>query len=134
MSKLKELNEKCGKARRDLIVKMLLEEDVDIVLEREKRELQGYDLTEQFKYIINVLKDGKNGIKQRSNRTYYDKESREIRIPTSEIFPTCPTINGGDLHIKISLTTEDILNLVSKNPDKHQVLHCCEFQWLVSPF
>ncbi|EAJ5705270.1 hypothetical protein Q9Z33_001917 [Campylobacter fetus] len=45
MSKLKELEVGQRQERDALIAKMFLEEDVEVVLCREKRQLQGYDLT-----------------------------------------------------------------------------------------
>ncbi|KAA3683921.1 hypothetical protein GZ989_000890 [Campylobacter fetus] len=45
MSKLKELEVGQRQARDALIAKMFLEEDAEVVLCREKRQLQGYDLT-----------------------------------------------------------------------------------------
>ncbi|OCR98928.1 hypothetical protein A9K75_09240 [Campylobacter fetus subsp. testudinum] len=134
MSKLADFSKKCSKEEFVLIAKMLLEEDVDTVFEREKRELQGYDLKDVLKYVVNILKGSNHCIKYRANRAYYDKESREIRIPTSEIFPTCPTLHGADLQIKISFSFQDIQDLVLKSQDKRQSLHCCEFQWHTLPF
>lgn len=45
MSKLKELEVWQRQARDALIAKMFLEEDATEVFKREKRQLQGYDLT-----------------------------------------------------------------------------------------
>lgn len=45
MSKLKELEVGQRQARDALIAKMFLEEDATEVFKREKRQLQGYDLT-----------------------------------------------------------------------------------------
>ncbi|PPB58452.1 hypothetical protein CDQ74_06060 [Campylobacter hyointestinalis subsp. hyointestinalis] len=45
MSKISELRTEQSKQRDELIAKMFLEEDAEVVLCREKRQLQGYDLT-----------------------------------------------------------------------------------------
>ncbi len=45
MSKLKELEVGQRQERNALIAKMFLEEDATEVFKREKRQLQGYDLT-----------------------------------------------------------------------------------------
>lgn len=45
MSKINEFNKEQRKQRDEMIAKMFVDEDAETVLSREKRELQGYDLT-----------------------------------------------------------------------------------------
>ncbi|KAA3682644.1 hypothetical protein [Campylobacter fetus] len=56
MSKLKELEVGQRQERDALIAKMFLEEDVEVVLCREKRQLQGYDLTPVVVILSNELR------------------------------------------------------------------------------
>ncbi|WKW21673.1 hypothetical protein [Campylobacter fetus] len=56
MSKLKELEVGQRQARDALIAKMFLEEDAEVVLCREKRQLQGYDLTPVVVILSNELR------------------------------------------------------------------------------
>ncbi|WP_162165614.1 hypothetical protein [Campylobacter fetus] len=56
MSKLKELGVQQLKERDALIAKMFLEEDATEVFEREKRQLQGYDLTPVVVILSNEIR------------------------------------------------------------------------------
>ncbi|EAI4415591.1 hypothetical protein [Campylobacter fetus] len=56
MSKLKELEVGQRQERDALIAKMFLEEDAEVVLCREKRQLQGYDLTPVVVILSNELR------------------------------------------------------------------------------
>lgn len=56
MSKLKELEVGQRQEKDALIAKMFLEEDAEVVLCREKRQLQGYDLTPVVVILSNELR------------------------------------------------------------------------------
>jgi hypothetical protein len=56
MSKISELRTEQSKQRDELIAKMFLEEDAEVVLCREKRELQGYDLAPVVVILSNELR------------------------------------------------------------------------------
>lgn len=56
MSKLKELEVWQRQERDALIAKMFLEEDATEVLKREKRQLQGYDLTPVVVILSNEIR------------------------------------------------------------------------------
>ncbi|MDY6120035.1 MAG: hypothetical protein SPI03_01655 [Campylobacter sputorum] len=56
MSKLKELRDEQLQERDRLIAKMFIEEDNKVVLEREKRELQGYNLTPVVVILANEIR------------------------------------------------------------------------------
>ncbi|CUU88587.1 hypothetical protein ACYQHC_000014 [Campylobacter fetus] len=56
MSKLKELEVGQRQERDALIAKMFLEEDATEVFKREKRQLQGYDLTPVVVILSNELR------------------------------------------------------------------------------
>ncbi|MBT0611980.1 hypothetical protein [Campylobacter hyointestinalis] len=56
MSKLKELEVGQRQERDALIAKMFLEEDATEVLKREKRQLQGYDLTPVVVILSNEIR------------------------------------------------------------------------------
>ncbi|MBE2984675.1 hypothetical protein CCAL9344_01415 [Campylobacter sp. RM9344] len=56
MSKISELRTEQSKQRDELIAKMFLEEDAEVVLCREKRALQGYDLTPVVILLANELR------------------------------------------------------------------------------
>ena len=56
MSKIKELRKEQVKQEEELIAKMFLEEDAEVVLCREKRELQGYDFTPVVILLANELR------------------------------------------------------------------------------
>ncbi|QMS61883.1 hypothetical protein GZ988_005120 [Campylobacter fetus] len=56
MSKLKELEVGQRQERDALIAKMFLEEDAEVVLCREKRQLQGYDLTPIVVILSNEIR------------------------------------------------------------------------------
>ncbi|CUU83578.1 Uncharacterised protein [Campylobacter hyointestinalis subsp. hyointestinalis] len=71
--------------------------------------------------------------KKKVSKAYYDKASKEFRIPTKEILPNCP-IYGGDLKIKISLTMEELKHLVLDRQAINPKLHSCEFHWKTHQF
>lgn len=56
MSKLKELRDEQLQERDRLIAKMFIEEDNKVVLEREKRELQGYNLIPVVVILANEIR------------------------------------------------------------------------------
>ncbi|CUU82051.1 hypothetical protein [Campylobacter hyointestinalis] len=56
MSKLKELEVGQRQERDALIAKMFLEEDATEVFKREKRQLQGYDLTPVVVILSNEIR------------------------------------------------------------------------------
>ncbi|WP_298957385.1 hypothetical protein [uncultured Campylobacter sp.] len=56
MSKIDELRKEQFKQIDKLIAKMFLEEDAEVVIHREKRELQGYDLTPVVILLSNEIR------------------------------------------------------------------------------
>lgn len=65
---------------------------------------------------------------QKTKKAYIEKESRELRIPLGEMFPTCP-FRGGDLNIKVFIPMEDLSALVLDNQELSPKLRYCEFGW-----
>ena len=63
MSKLEELYAKYLKDRDELVAKMFLEEDYGVVIEREKRALQGYYLAPVVKIIATQIRKSLKGQK-----------------------------------------------------------------------
>lgn len=72
----------------------------------------------------------KNSIK----KAYFDRETREIRIPLqSEVFPTYPIL-GEDLNIKIFVLMEDLREFISNNQVLNPQIRYCEFDWSARSF
>lgn len=56
MSKISEFKQAQRKQIDELIAEMFIEEDAETVLSREKRELQGYDLTPVVKILSSEIR------------------------------------------------------------------------------
>jgi|GEM_PF-1779074 len=56
MSKISEFKQAQRKQIDELIAEMFIEEDAETVLSREKRELQGYDLTPVVKILSSEVR------------------------------------------------------------------------------
>ena len=56
MSKISEFKQAQRKQIDELIAEMFIEEDAETVLAREKRELQGYDLTPVVKILSSEIR------------------------------------------------------------------------------
>ena len=56
MSKISEFKQAQRKKIDELIAEMFIEEDAETVLSREKRELQGYDLTPVVKILSSEVR------------------------------------------------------------------------------
>lgn len=56
MSKISEFKQAQRKQTDELIAEMFIEEDAETVLSREKRELQGYDLTPVVKILSSEIR------------------------------------------------------------------------------
>jgi len=63
-------------------------------------------------------------------KAYYDKESKELRIPLIEILPTMPLAMDKDLNIKAFIPKEELKYLLPSNKtDRSLVARYCEFHW-----
>lgn len=67
MSKISEFKQAQRKQIDELIAEMFIEEDAETVLSREKRELQGYDLTP----VVKILSSEIRRLRQSSQERQY---------------------------------------------------------------
>ncbi|WP_163258650.1 hypothetical protein [Campylobacter fetus] len=118
MSKLKELGVQQLQEIDALIAKMFLEEDARIVFEREKRQLQGYDLSKVVTMLSDKIKttDGIKGqlwhkanVFGNGKGAYIDRDSDELRVPLKRLYPALACLSGSEIKLEIILLREDLV-------------------------